>query len=178
MYSHPSKIDFVARAKALGYAVIMVVIHLERPELNAAGVAQRVREGGHDVPTEKLLQPIPRMLVHVQASIPLCDQVRVLDNSSAEDTCQPVMTIRGGQGGESSTALAFLGRPNAEWVICACSFAACAAARQANSPYSSSNEIPSRTRLAWRSEGSSWWLCWTSCWRPPALGMRPSPWPR
>ena len=73
VYSHPAKIDFVARAKALGYAVIMEVIHLERPELNAARVAQRVREGGHDIPTEKLLQPIPRMLAHVQASIPLCD---------------------------------------------------------------------------------------------------------
>ena len=52
VYSHPSKIDFVARAKALGYAVIMVVIHLERAELNGARVAQR-------------------MLAQVQASIPL-----------------------------------------------------------------------------------------------------------
>ena len=97
VYSHPSKIDFVARAKALGYAVIMVVIHLERSELNAARVAQRVREGGHDVPTEKLLQRIPRMLAHVQASVPLCDEVRVLDNSSADDPFQPVMTIQGGR---------------------------------------------------------------------------------
>jgi predicted ABC-type ATPase len=97
VYSHTSKIDFVARAKALGYAVIMVVIHLERSELNAARVAQRVREGGHDVPTEKLLLPIPRMLAHVQASIPLSDQVRVLDNSSVENPFQPLMTIKLGQ---------------------------------------------------------------------------------
>jgi hypothetical protein len=53
----------------------------------------------------------------VQASIPLCDQVRVLDNSSADDPFQPVMTIKLGQGGESATALAFLGRPNAERMI-------------------------------------------------------------
>jgi len=97
VYSHPSKIDFVARAKALGYVVIMVVIDLERPELNAARVTQRVIEGGHDVPTEKLLQPIPRMLAYVQASIPICDQVRVLDNSSADDPFRPVMTIQGGR---------------------------------------------------------------------------------
>ena len=93
VYSHPSKVDFVARAKALGYAVIMVVIHLERAELNAARVAQRVSEGGHNVPTEKLLQRIPRMLAQVQASIPLCDEVRVLDNSSADNPFQPVITI-------------------------------------------------------------------------------------
>ena len=96
VYSHPSKIDFTARAKALGYYVIMVVIHLEQAELNAARVVQRVREGGHNVPTEKLLKRIPRMLEQVKASIPLCDELRVFDNSSAEDPFQPVMTIKTG----------------------------------------------------------------------------------
>ena len=75
----------------------MVVIHLEQAELNAARVAQRVREGGHNVPTEKLLKRIPRMLEQVKASIPLCDEVRVFDNSSAEDPLQPVMTIKMGR---------------------------------------------------------------------------------
>jgi len=97
VYSHPSKIDFTARAKSLGYQVIMVVIHLEQVELNAARVAQRVSEGGHNVPTEKVIQRIPRMLAQVRASIPLCDQVRVLDNSSAEDPFQPVLTISQGK---------------------------------------------------------------------------------
>jgi len=97
VYSHPSKIDFAARAKALGYAVIMVVIHLEQAELNAARIAQRVSEGGHSVPPEKVISRIPRMLAQVQASISLCDQVRVLDNSSAEDPFRPVVTIRNGK---------------------------------------------------------------------------------
>ena len=63
VFSHPSKIDFTARAKALGYTVIMVLIHLEQAELNAARVAQT-------------------MLNQVKTAIPLCDEVRVLDNSS------------------------------------------------------------------------------------------------
>jgi predicted ABC-type ATPase len=33
VFSHPSKIDVTARAKALGYTVIMVLIHLEQAEL-------------------------------------------------------------------------------------------------------------------------------------------------
>ena len=65
VFSHPSKIDFTARAKALGYTVIMVLIHLEQAELNAARVAQT-------------------MLNQVKTAIPLCDEVRVLDNSSEE----------------------------------------------------------------------------------------------
>jgi hypothetical protein len=35
------------------------------------------------------------MLAQAQASIPLCDQVRVLDNSSADDPFRPVMTTQG-----------------------------------------------------------------------------------
>ena len=97
VYSHPSKVDFTARAKALGYTVIMVLIHLEQAELNAARVAQRVQEGGHNVPTEKLLKHIPRLLDQVKMAIPLCDEVRVLDNSSAEDPFRPLLTIKLGQ---------------------------------------------------------------------------------
>jgi predicted ABC-type ATPase len=97
VFSHPSKNDFTARAKALGYTVIMVLIHLEQAELNAARVAQRVQGGGHNVPTEKLLKRIPRMLDQVKTAIPLCDEVRVLDNSSAENPYQPLMTIKLGQ---------------------------------------------------------------------------------
>jgi predicted ABC-type ATPase len=95
-YSHPSKLDFVARAKSLSYQVIMVVIHLDQVELNAARIAQRVSEGGHNVPTHKVIQRIPRMLAHVKASIPLCDQVHVLDNSSADDPFRGVLTISQG----------------------------------------------------------------------------------
>lgn len=81
VYSHPSKIDFVAQAKALGYEVIMVVVHLQFAELNQARVAERVAEGGHSVPNEKVSSRIPRTLQHIKTSIPLCDRVQVYDNS-------------------------------------------------------------------------------------------------
>ena len=51
VYSHPSKIDFIAQAKALGYQIIMVWIHLESPALNQARIASRVSEGGHGLPS-------------------------------------------------------------------------------------------------------------------------------
>ena len=34
VFSHPAKIDFVAQAKALGYEVILVFIHLKEQALN------------------------------------------------------------------------------------------------------------------------------------------------
>jgi predicted ABC-type ATPase len=97
VFSHPSKIDFIARAKALGYQVILVVIHVGDSTLNRARIAQRVAEGGHNVPDEKVVARIPRMLTHIRQAIPLCDQVRVLDNSRLDQPFMPVITIRGGE---------------------------------------------------------------------------------
>lgn len=74
VYSHPSKIDFIAQAKALGYQIIMVWIHLESPALS----------------------PIPRLLHQVRASIPLVHVQRIYDNSSAQDPFRPVLTLSAG----------------------------------------------------------------------------------
>ena len=93
VYSHPSKIDFIAHAKALGYQVIMVLIHLESTDLNQARIAGRVSEGGHNVPADKVISRIPRLLDQVRASIPLVDVLRTYDNSSAVDPLIPVFTI-------------------------------------------------------------------------------------
>lgn len=93
VYSHPSKIDFLAKAKAFGYETVMVMIHLQNTELNHARVGQRVSEGGHSVPEDKVDARIPRMLKHVQMSIPLCDQLHVYDNSSSDNPFQRVLTI-------------------------------------------------------------------------------------
>ena len=96
VFSHPSKIDFVAHAKTLGYQVILVFIHLASAELNKARISQRLESGGHHVPDEKVEQRIPRLLKHIKTVIPLCDQVHVLDNSSAGNPFKPVMVIRDG----------------------------------------------------------------------------------
>jgi len=96
VYSHPSKVDFVARAKALGCEVILVLIHLNNASLNQARIAQLISEGGHHVPAEKVISRIPRLLKNVKASLPLCDQVRLVDNSSADYPFLPVATIIAG----------------------------------------------------------------------------------
>lgn len=95
VFSHPSKIDFLARAKALDYQIILVFIHLEQVTLNKARIAQRVRDGGHFVPDDKVIERIPRTLINVKKAIPLCDQVWVLDNSLAEQPYQTIAKIKG-----------------------------------------------------------------------------------
>ncbi len=97
VFSHSSKIDFVARAKALGYQVILVFIHLDNSALNKARVSQRVSEGGHHVPEDKVDSRIPRLLENIKVVIPLCDHVRILDNSRADNPFQQLVTIRNGE---------------------------------------------------------------------------------
>lgn len=84
VFSHPSKIDFVAQAKSLGYEVVLVFIHLERNTLNHARISQRVLEGGHFVPEDKVTERIPRTLQNIKQALPLCDQAYLLDNSRSD----------------------------------------------------------------------------------------------
>ncbi len=108
VFSHPSKIDLIARAKSLGYEIILVYIHLHSPDLNQARVVQRVSEGGHKVPADKIVSRLPRTMAQVRAAIPLADQARLLDNSSLDDPFQPVATLRHGE-------LTLHARPLPQW---------------------------------------------------------------
>ncbi|OQW43320.1 MAG: hypothetical protein A4S08_00730 [Proteobacteria bacterium SG_bin4] len=96
VFSHPSKIDFVAYAKTLGYEIVLVFIHLCDPALNQARIAQRVSEGGHHVPDDKVISRIPRALKLIKKTLPLCDHVYILDNSRADNPFQQLATIRNG----------------------------------------------------------------------------------
>ncbi len=93
VFSHPSKIDFLAQAKAMGYQIILVFIHLEINSLNLARISQRVSDGGHTVPEEKVINRIPRLLLYIKQALPLCNQVYILDNSRANDPFQRVVTL-------------------------------------------------------------------------------------
>ena len=94
VFSHPSKIDFIATAKALGYKIVLVFIHLETTNLNQARVAQRVSEGGHNVPTDKIINRIPRLLDNIKTALPLCDDIYFLDNSRLDNPFQQIVRIR------------------------------------------------------------------------------------
>lgn len=96
VFSHPSKIDFIARAKSLGYYIVLVYIHLETPELNEARVHQRVAEGGHYVPPQKIRSRIPRTMKNVAAVLPLIDEARLLDNSLFDASFRKIAVIERG----------------------------------------------------------------------------------
>lgn len=95
VFSHPSKVDFLGAAKAVGYRIRMVYFHLKLVALNKARVSSRVKSGGHGVPEEKIETRIPRTLQNVKASIGLVDELYLVDNSSAEKPFLRVAELRG-----------------------------------------------------------------------------------
>jgi predicted ABC-type ATPase len=97
VFSHPSKVDFLGKAKSLGYEIILVYIHLETSNLNEARVWQRVESGGHSVPVEKIYSRIPRTMRNISLALPLSDETRLLDNSSKDDPFRQVAVVRRGR---------------------------------------------------------------------------------
>jgi len=96
VFSHESKIDFIARAKSNGYKIILVYIHLFDSSLNEARVKQRVAEGGHSVPPEKIHSRIPRTMQLIKTALAIVDEARILDNSSKDDPFQQLIVMKSG----------------------------------------------------------------------------------
>ncbi|SFR43889.1 Predicted ABC-type ATPase [Marinobacter daqiaonensis] len=83
VYSHPSKLDFIARAKAVGFRIHIFYFHLGDTSLHNARVHSRVKAGGHNVPEEKVKSRVPRTFANVKDSVGLADELHLVDNSSA-----------------------------------------------------------------------------------------------
>jgi predicted ABC-type ATPase len=97
VFSHESKIDFIARAKSMGYKIILVYIHLIDSSLNEARVHQRIAEGGHSVPAEKIHSRIPRTIKNIKVALSVVDEAWILDNSSEQNRFQQIVTMKSGK---------------------------------------------------------------------------------
>lgn len=59
----------------------LIFIGLESAELSRLRVAHRVKNGGHDVPSEKLATRYPRTLENLAQALAFVPTVRLYDNS-------------------------------------------------------------------------------------------------
>jgi predicted ABC-type ATPase len=80
VFSHPSKLDLVARAVQVGYRVELHVM-LVPEDLAVARVAYRVADGGHTVPEEKVRQRYRRLWKLVAQARRIAHRSRFYDNS-------------------------------------------------------------------------------------------------
>ena len=98
VFSDPvgAKLQFMKDALAKGYSVTLIYIGLAGPDLSEARVIQRVGEGGHDVPSDRLLRRYNQSLLNLRSALDFVPTVRVYDNSSDENPFLLVFEKDGG----------------------------------------------------------------------------------
>lgn len=84
--SSPKYRDMVLRAKARGFSVKMIYVFLESADLQIARVKIRVREGGHDVPVEKIVARRRRSFEEAAWFVEHVDEAYFYNNSTGEPT--------------------------------------------------------------------------------------------
>lgn len=80
--SHSSKLDVLRIARKAGFVVHMYFIATTDAAINVERVANRVAEGGHDVPEDKIKARYERVMHLAPEAIMLCNRAVVFDNSS------------------------------------------------------------------------------------------------
>ena len=80
VFSHASKLALIQEAQMKGFFVMLVVVALDQPERLLARVAQRVAEGGHPVPAERILTRFPRTLANLTQGVRLADAAVLYDS--------------------------------------------------------------------------------------------------
>lgn len=109
VFSHKSKLALIQEAQAAGFFVMLLVVALDRPERLLERVAQRVLEGGHTVPPERILARYPRTLAHLTQAVRLADAAILYDSADVTPgTHTAVATCKGDRTQE-------LVQPMPEW---------------------------------------------------------------
>ena len=75
------KLDFIKFAKSQGYIITAVYVITSDPEINLARIAQRVSQGGHDVPKDKVLSRYDKSMNLMFPVIEAADDAIVYNNS-------------------------------------------------------------------------------------------------
>jgi len=84
VFSHPSKIDALRRAREADYRTYLYYIATDSARINLRRVANRHSQGGHDVPPEKIMERYRRSLAQVKDAVPYLSRAYFFDNTGSQ----------------------------------------------------------------------------------------------
>lgn len=96
VFSAPDKVDFLRRAQAAGFFTRVFFVATRDPAINAARVARRVMQGGHDVPIQKIIARHFRSIANCALVAREVDRLYLYDNSV--DGEQAALVLRANKG--------------------------------------------------------------------------------
>lgn len=79
--SRIDKVDFVKRALDNGFFVRLFFVSTASPAINASRIANRVMEGGHDVPITKIISRFQKSIANANLLAKIVDRAYFYDNS-------------------------------------------------------------------------------------------------
>lgn len=77
-------LHLLSRAKSANYFIRCYYVLTSDPLINVYRVNSRVKLGGHDVPTDKIISRYYKSLALVKNLVPLCDVCHIYDNSEKQ----------------------------------------------------------------------------------------------
>ncbi|PNC18858.1 AAA family ATPase [Akkermansia muciniphila] len=102
VFSHPSKIELIWKAKQKGYFIRFFFVGTRSPLINCKRVLKRVASKGHKVPREKILGRYTRSYVNSVMAMRLADRGYLYDNSEEKTPdckCPLKLLLRTEKGG-------------------------------------------------------------------------------
>ena len=97
VFSHPSKQELFHKGRGLGFRILLFHICVEHPDLSVARVSERVKEGGHPVPENKIRHRYDRNGPLIRQAALLSDVAHVFDNSEFNQPPKCVLSFRNGK---------------------------------------------------------------------------------
>lgn len=77
-------LDIIAKAKVSGYIITIVYVITNDPNINVGRVRNRVINGGHDVPEEKIRSRYTKSIENIKYVFKMADNFVLIDNSGAK----------------------------------------------------------------------------------------------
>lgn len=102
--SASDKVDYILRAKEVGFFIRLFFVSTESPTINAKRVANRVLNGGHDVPIPKIISRYDKSIANCIALAPYVDRLYIYDNSIEDSEAQILFRMSNGKLVKSYTA--------------------------------------------------------------------------
>lgn len=81
VFSAPEKLEFLQKAHEAGFFIRLFFVCTENPKINAARIAQRYLNGGHEVPISKIVSRYFKSLENMKRAISIVDRAYIYDNS-------------------------------------------------------------------------------------------------
>lgn len=95
--SSEGKVDFIRRAKEVGYFIRLFFVSTNHPSINSSRIAKRVMKGGHDVPIPKIISRYYKSILNCKRCVALADRVYIYDNSIDDADARLLFRMTDGQ---------------------------------------------------------------------------------